>query len=140
MKNLMSDIKPTRRVRIAGAVIALALLAAVATVARAADDAPANVAGTWQFTADSPQGTFAATLTIQQDGGTLKGTQKSDFGEVPITGTVKGNAIQFTVNVDSPNGSFTVTHDGTVTGDTMKGTFKMNDGSGSWSATRQTQK
>jgi len=136
----MNNIKPTRRAQIIGTVIALALLAAVATAARAADEAPANVAGTWQFTADSPQGTFTATLTIQQDGGTLKGTQKSDFGEIPITGTVKGNAIQFTVNLDSPNGSFTVVHDGTVTGDTMKGTFKMNDSSGNWSATRQAQK
>jgi hypothetical protein len=135
----MNAIKPSRRARFIGAVISLALLAAIATMARA-DDAPANVAGTWQFSADSPQGTFTATLTIEQDGGTIKGTQKSDFGDAPITGTVKGNAIQFSVTVNSPNGAFTVTHDGTVTGDTMKGTFKINDNSGSWSATRQTQK
>jgi hypothetical protein len=136
----MNNMEPTKRVRIVGAVVALALLAAFGAIARAADDAPANVAGTWQFSADSAQGTFNATLTIEQDGGTLKGTQKSDFGEIPITGTIKGNAIQFTVTVNSPNGSFTVVHDGTVSGDTMKGTFKMNDSSGSWSATRQNQK
>jgi hypothetical protein len=136
----MHTIKLTRRAQFAGAVISVALLAAIAPLVRAADDAPANVAGTWQFSADSPQGTFNATLTIQQDGATIKGTQKSEFGDAAITGTVKGNAIQFTVTVNSPNGSFTVDHDGTVTGDTMKGTFKMNDGSGSWSATRQNQK
>jgi hypothetical protein len=135
----MNAIKRSRRARFIGGVISLALLAALAPVARS-DDAPANVAGTWQFSADSPQGTFTATLTIQQDGGTIKGTQESDFGEAPITGTVKGNAIQFSVTVNGPNGSFTVDHDGTVTGDTMKGTFKINDNSGSWSATRQTQK
>jgi hypothetical protein len=98
------------------------------------------VAGTWHFSADSSQGAFTATLTIEQDGGTIKGTQKSEFGEAPITGTVKGNAIQFSVIVNSPNVSFTVTHDGTVTGDSMKGTFKINENSGSWSAIRQTQK
>ena len=136
----MNNVEPRSHVRIVGAIVALALLAAFAMVARAADDAPANVAGTWQFTADSPQGAFNATLTIQQDGGTIKGTQESDFGEAPITGTVKGSAIQFAVTVSGPDGSFTVTHDGVVTGDTMKGTFKINDNSGSWSATRQTQK
>jgi len=128
------------RARFAG-ILAVMLLAAAAMVVRA-DDAPANVAGTWQFTADSSQGTFTATLTIQQDGGTIKGTQKSDFGDATITGTVKGNAIQFTVSVSGPNGSFTVDHDGTVTGDSMKGTFKMGGdtgNSGSWTATRQAQ-
>jgi hypothetical protein len=107
-----------------------------------AQDQPANVAGTWQFSADSSQGTFTATLTIQQDGGTLKGTQHSDFGDVPLTGTIKGNTIQFSVTVNGPDGSFTVVHDGTVTGDSMKGTFKMGGdtgNSGSWTATRQAQ-
>jgi hypothetical protein len=118
-----------------------ALMLAFGVAVRAQDQpANANVAGTWQFTADTAQGSFTATLTIQQDGGTLKGDQKSDFGDSPITGTIKGNAIQFTIAVDSPNGSFNVVHSGTVTGDSMKGTFTMNDSSGSWSATRQTQK
>jgi hypothetical protein len=137
--NPMNATKLIRRAQFLGAVISLIVLAAIAPVVRS-DDAPASVAGTWQFSADSSQGTFTATLTIEQDGGTIKGTQKSDFGEAPITGTVKGNAIQFSVAVTSPNGSFTVDHDGTVTGDTMKGTFKINDNSGSWSATREASK
>ncbi|MGC1187991.1 MAG: hypothetical protein WA871_11430 [Candidatus Acidiferrales bacterium] len=137
----MNTIKPAQRRHILAAGVALALMAAFAIAVRAADDTPpANVAGAWQMTADTPQGTFTATLTIEQDGETIKGTQKSDYGEVPIAGTVKGNAIQFTVTVSSPNGSFTVTHDGTVAGDTMKGTLKVNDNTGTWSATRQAQK
>jgi len=129
------------RARIVG-LFALVLLAAVAVVVRA-DDQPANVAGTWQFSADSSQGTFTATMVIQQDGGMLKGTQHSDFGDAAIAGTVKGNNVQFTVTVNGPNGSFTVDHTGTVNGDTMKGTFTMggdNGNSGSWTATRQTEK
>lgn len=130
------------RTAVVAAFTLVALCAALAIVVRAADDAPpANVAGAWQLSIDSPNGTFNATLAIQQDGGTIKGTQTSDFGDAPITGTVKGNAIQFTVNVTGSNGSFTVEHEGTVTGDTMKGTFKMGDGTtGSWSATRPAQK
>jgi hypothetical protein len=129
------------RARLIIALATVALVAALATAVHAADDTPANVAGTWQMTIND--GAFNATLTLTQDGGTIKGTQKSDFGDSAIAGTVKGNAIHFTVNVDSPNGAFTVTHDGTVSGDTMKGTFQMADGSGNsgdWTATRQPQK
>jgi hypothetical protein len=132
-----------KRARI-GVAFAVALLAAltISIAIRAADDAPpANVAGSWALTVGD--GAFTATLVLQQDGGTITGTQKSDFGDSPLTGTVKGQVIHFTVNINSPNGAFTVVHDGTVDGDSMKGTFQMSDGSGnsgSWTAARQTQK
>lgn len=132
-----------KRARI-GVAFAVALLAAltISIAIRAADDAPpANVAGSWALTVGD--GAFTATLVLQQDGGTITGTQKSDFGDSPLTGTVKGQVIHFTVNINSPNGAFTVVHDGTVDGDAMKGTFQMSDGSGnsgSWTAARQTQK
>ncbi|HYB60339.1 MAG TPA: hypothetical protein VEH50_02575 [Methylomirabilota bacterium] len=118
----------------------LALLLAAGALGLRADDQPANVAGAWQMSVDGGQGTLTMVLTIQQDGGTIKGTSKSDFGESPLEGTVKGNAIDFTVHVKSDNGDFDVEHTGTVDGDTMKGTFKMQgnaDFSGQWSATRQ---
>ncbi len=118
----------------------LALLLAVGALGLRADDQPANVAGTWQMTVDGGQGTLTMVLTIQQDGGKIKGTSKSDFGESPLEGTVKGNAIDFIVHVKSDNGDFDVEHTGTVDGDTIKGTFKMQgnaDFSGQWSATRQ---
>src|ERR1700690_2747438 len=114
----MAPIHSNARGRLLGILTLAVLLAAFAAIARAADDsaAPANVAGTWQMTVN--EGSFNATLTITQDGGTIKGTQKSDFGDSALTGTVRGNAIHFPVNIDSPNGAFTVTHDGTVDGDT----------------------
>ncbi len=118
----------------------LALLLAVGALGLRADDQPANVAGAWQMTVNSDQGALTMVLTIQQDGGTIKGTSKSDFGESPLEGTVKGNTIDFIVHVKSDNGDFDIEHTGTVDGDTMKGTFKMPgnaDFSGQWSATRQ---
>ncbi len=120
----------------------LALLLAVGALGLRADDQPANVAGTWNMTVNSDQGALTMVLTIQQDGGKIKGTSKSDFGESQLDGTVKGNSIDFIVHVKSDNGDFDVEHIGTVDGDTIKGTFKMPgnaDFSGQWSATRQKQ-
>jgi len=120
----------------------LALLLAVGALGLRADDQPANVAGTWNMTVNSDQGALTMVLTIQQDGGKIKGTSKSDFGESQLDGTVKGNSIDFIVHVKSDNGDFDGEHIGTVDGDTIKGTFKMPgnaDFSGQWSATRQKQ-
>jgi hypothetical protein len=118
------------------------LLAASSAAGLRADDQPANVAGTWQMTVDGGQGTISMTLSIQQDGGKIKGTTKSDFGDMTLDGTVKANAIDFVVHVHGDNGDFDVEHIGTVDGDTMKGTTKMPGGDADgmqWSATRQKQ-
>lgn len=120
---------------------ASALLLTIAlALALGAQDKPANVAGTWQMTAYTAHGPFAARLRIQQDGETIKGTADTDYGNVSLTGAIKGNAIQFTWTLDTPGGTYTVVHDGTVTGDSMKGTFQLSVDSGSWSATRQNEK
>ncbi|MGH9378428.1 MAG: hypothetical protein ACRD1I_06480 [Terriglobia bacterium] len=101
-----------------------------------AQDQPANVAGAWALSATTQRGTFTQAMTIQQDGGTIKGTLKGRRGETPFTGTVKGNAINFTVSRDTPRGSFTMTYDGTVDGDSMKGTAKNDRFSLDWTAKR----
>ncbi len=120
-------------------VLLVLLLAGFAAGLRA-DDQPANVAGTWNMTVDGGQGTLSMVLTIQQDGGKLKGSVKSDFGDSQIEGTIKGNSIDFVVHVTSDNGNFDIEHLGTVDGDTMKGTTKMqgtDNSAGQWTATRQ---
>ena len=101
-----------------------------------AQDQPVNVAGTWTLSATTQRGTFVQEMTIQQDGGAIKGTLKGRRGEAPFTGVVKGNAINFTVSRDTPNGTFTLTYDGTVDGDSMKGTAKNDRFSLDWTAKR----
>jgi hypothetical protein len=76
------------------------------------------------------------TLTLQQDGGTLKGTLKGKRGEAPVTGSVTGNKISFTVTRDTPNGSFTIEYSGTVDGDSMTGTAHSERFDGKWTAKR----
>jgi hypothetical protein len=101
-----------------------------------AADQPANVAGTWEMSAQSPRGTFTQTLTVQQDGNTIKGTLKGQRGESPLEGSVTGNKINFTVKRETPNGTFTLEYAGTVDGDSIKGTVHSERFDGEWTAKR----
>ena len=56
----------------------------------------ADVSGTWQLTVGTSQGTGTPTAVLQQQGEQLTGTFNSQiFGEAKITGSVKGNVIEF---------------------------------------------
>jgi len=88
-----------------------------------AQETPANVAGTWQMTSEGRNGPMTQTLTIQQDGGTIKGTLSGPRGDTPFEGTVAGNKISFTIKRETPNGTFTLEYSATVDGDSMEGTI-----------------
>ena len=103
--------------------------------ARAADE-PAKVAGTWEMTFAGPMGTRTQTLTIQQDGSTIKGTITGRRGESPLEGSLTGNKISFTVTRETPNGTFKLDYTGTVDGDAMKGTVHSELFDGKWTAKR----
>jgi hypothetical protein len=102
-----------------------------------AADEPAKVGGVWEMTSDTPRGTMVRTLTIQQDGGTIKGTLKGERGESQFEGTVTGNKISFTVKRETPNGTFTIEYSGTVDGDSMQGTAHSERFDSKWTAKRK---
>lgn len=99
-----------------------ALTSALPAKTQTADAKPANVAGDWNLTIEGPNGTATPSASFKQDGEKLTGTYKGRFGESPLTGTMKGNAIKFTTTVTTPNGEIQVDYSGTVDGDSMKGT------------------
>jgi len=101
-----------------------------------AAEEPAKVAGTWEMTSESPRGTRTQTLTIQQDGSTIKGTLKGQRGESPLEGSITGNKISFTVKRETPNGTFTLEYSGTIDGDSMKGKVHSERFDGEWTAKR----
>jgi len=87
-----------------------------------AADAPAQVAGAWEITSEGPNGPMTQTMTIQQDGGTIKGTITGRRGEAPLEGTVTGNKVSFTVKRQTPNGdTMVMEYTATVEGDALKG-------------------
>lgn len=104
------------------------VLAASPAFAGVQQDKPHDVAGTWALTVETPQGTGNPTLTLKQDGETLTGTYLSQFfGERPVTGNMKGDAITFSFTVAMEGNTVTVTYSGTVEKDTMKGKVAFGD-------------
>jgi hypothetical protein len=80
-----------------------------------------NVTGEWAFTVQTDQGGGNPTMTFKQDGEKLTGKYNGQFGSADLTGTVKGNAIHFTFNIDVQGQQAPATYDGTVEKNTMKG-------------------
>ena len=84
-----------------------------------------NVTGEWAFTVTTDQGGGSPTLTFKQDGEKLTGTYDGQLGKANLTGTVKGNAIQFSFTVDVQGQQAPVNYKGTVEKTTMKGTLDI---------------
>lgn len=84
-----------------------------------------NVTGEWAFNVTTDQGGGTPTITFKQDGEKLSGTYNGQLGKADLTGTVKGNAIQFSFTVDMQGQQAPVNYKGTVEKDTMKGTLDI---------------
>ena len=104
----------------------------------------ANVAGMWKMSWEGRNGTMEATLTLEQDGesakGTMKGGMRGGDRETPIEGTVKGNIFSFAVERETPRGTMSIEYSATVDGDMMKGTFGMRQFTRDWTAARVKEK
>jgi hypothetical protein len=114
-------------------VCALALLASGQLLAQAT-----NVTGEWTFNVTTDQGGGTPTMTFKQDGEKLTGKYNGQFGSADLTGTVKGNAIQFSFTIDVQGQMAPATYKGTVEKNTMKGTMDIGGMvSGTFTATKK---
>jgi hypothetical protein len=115
-----------------------ALICALA-LAPVQTDKPADVAGAWAITVETGQGSATPSVTLKQDGEKLTGTYSSQlFGEQPVTGSIKGNAITFQFTATVEGNSLTVVYSGTVEKDTMKGKVVLGDlGEGTFTAKKK---
>ncbi|NOT59174.1 MAG: hypothetical protein HOP19_03005 [Acidobacteria bacterium] len=106
--------------------ILCAALFVMATLSLA--NAMADVTGTWKLTLTTQQGTSNPTVTFKQEGEELTGTYKGRLGEAPLKGTVKGNAIKWSLKVNAQGNELQVDYDGTIETDgTIKGKAKFGD-------------
>lgn len=101
----------------------------------------ADISGTWQITVETSQGTGTPTLDLQQKGEQLTGTFHSQIlGDAKITGSVKGNAIEFSFEGDAGGQTLKVNYKGTIESPTaMKGTavYTGFDDKATWSAVKK---
>lgn len=90
-----------------------------------------NLSGNWQMSWAGPKGKQRqVTMQVKQDGSKLSGNFQAERGSAPLTGSLKGNQVSFSVKTPKRKASFT----GTVDGDKMSGTTEQG---ASWTATRQ---
>ncbi len=87
----------------------------------------ADVSGTWAFQVEFSGGSGTPTMTFKQDGEKLTGHYSGQLGEAPLAGTIKGNAIEFAIDVDVQGTAAHIVYTGTVEKDTMKGAVKLGE-------------
>ena len=86
----------------------------------------ANVEGEWDLTITFILGTGYHSASIKQDGDKLSGTYKGAILEGTLSGTVKGDSIEFTSRMKYEATGIRFHFTGTVEKDTMKGS--VDDG------------
>ena len=130
-------VTPKRFLGAIACVFALALCPAAASPAVQAGDTRLDVTGTWAFQVETSGGSGTPTMTLKQDGEKLTGHYSGQLGEAPLTGTVKGNAIEFTIEVKLESNTVQLVYTGTAEKDSMKGTVKLADFDGTFTAKKK---
>lgn len=99
----------------------------------------ANITGEWSFAVETSAGSGNPSFTFKQEGEKLTGTYKGQLGEGPLTGTVKGSDITFTVKVNAQGQDLTIVYTGMIENkDTMKGKVVLGElGEGTWTGKRK---
>ena len=105
----------------------------------ARQDTPVDVAGKWALTVETARSAGTPGLELEQDGETLTGTYSSRvFGDRPVTGTIRGNAITFSFSTSFRGNTVVMTYTGTAEAATMKGKVKVGDiGEGTFTGKKQ---
>ena len=97
----------------------------------------ADVSGTWTMEVQTPAGSGKPTFILAQKGGEISGTYKGQLGEVPVTGTVKGDDIVLNYKANAGGNELHVTYTGKVEGNSMSGKVKLGElGEGTFKGTK----
>jgi len=99
-----------------------------------------DVAGKWNLEVKTQAGGITTpSVTLKQDGEKLSGHYSSvTLGEAEVTGTLKGQQIEFSFNADVQGFALHVQYTGTVKGDTMDGKISLGElGDGTFTGKKQ---
>lgn len=96
----------------------------------------ADVSGTWTASVALDAGSGVATFVFEQKGEALSGTYTGVVGQAKLSGTVKGNQVEWTFDGGQAG---TVTYHGTLDGASkMKGTTEYGQlGKGTFTAEKK---
>ena len=109
------------------AMVAAAVIVMAGGATSALAQAKIDLTGKWLFTVETSAGTGTPTVTLKQNGEKLTGHYSSQtLGEADLTGTVKGQSVNFTFDADLQGTVVKVTYAATVESkDAMKGTIDI---------------
>ena len=117
------------RLAVALGVVAAALVVSVT--------AQSNVAGDWNMTIDSDQGSLSATMTFKQDGEKVTGSMPTDQITFEFEGTISDNKLELVAEIDAGGAFLEVTLEATVDGNEITGPLDFGGyGGGDITATR----
>lgn len=85
-----------------------------------------SVDGEWDGSFETPGGARPFKFVLAVDGEKITGTAKRPNGDVPITGTLKGDIINFSYTINYGGNDLTLMFSGKVAGDTMSGTVSFS--------------
>jgi hypothetical protein len=110
--------KKLKRFSLAG----LSLTAMLLITSFASNAQALKVAGTWNLTVETGQGTGTPVIVFKQEKDSiLTGNYKGQLGEAPVKGILNGNKIRFEFTAQE----ILIEYTGTVEANTMKGTVKF---------------
>jgi hypothetical protein len=110
----------------------LTLLLACATVLAA------DVTGSWNASVETDAGSGTPKFMFKQSGETLTGTYSGQLGDAPLSGTVKGDDIEFSFKASPQGETVLCKYKGKIAGSQIKGTVELGGlGSGTFTATKQ---
>jgi hypothetical protein len=121
------------------ALVVVVLVCGVASMTSAQTN-KVDVTGVWVFTVESAAGKSNPTLTFKQDGEKLTGQYSSQLmGQADLTGTIKGQSIEFVVSANVQGTAIDLKYAGSVDSkDSMKGTLSAGDfGNGTFTGARK---
>ncbi|HMO81472.1 MAG TPA: hypothetical protein PKD24_11850 [Pyrinomonadaceae bacterium] len=98
--------------------------------------AQVSVAGEWDGSFNTPGGPRPLKFVLEVDGEKLTGTVKRPSGDLPLTGTIKGDKIEFSYTINYGGNDLTLFFSGKVDGDKMGGIVTIGSTDDNWSATR----
>jgi len=98
-----------------------------------------DVTGKWTFEVTTDAGNGSPTFVFKQTGEKLTGTYTGLFGSAELTGTVKGDDIEFSFEATAADQKAKIVYKGKIESTTrMKGTADLGGmGSATWSGAKQ---
>jgi len=98
-----------------------------------------DVTGKWTFQVATDAGSGSPTFVFKQAGEKITGTYTGLFGTAELTGTVKGDDIEFSFEAGTADQKARIVYKGKIESATkMSGSTDLGGmGSGTWSGTKQ---